>query len=79
MDIKSIIEIDLPSLNAEEMERVTKIYNQDFNNMTKKNAVKVFKMLLTVNSGSLDDELFQLLTRRLNMIVDFKANPELLI
>ncbi len=79
MDIKSIIEIDLPALNKEEMERVTKTYNQDFNNMTKKNAVKVFKMLLAVNSGSLDDELFQLLTRRLNMIVDFKANPELLI
>ena len=79
MDLKSIIEVDLPPLNEEEIKRIEKSYNQDFSKMTPKNAVKIFKMLVAVNSGSLDDELFHLLTRRLNMIVDFKANPELLI
>lgn len=79
MDIKSIIEVDLQPLNEEEMKHIEKSYNQDFSKMTPKNAVKIFKMLMVVNKGSLDDELFHLLTRRLNMIVDFKANPELLI
>ena len=79
MDLNSIIDIDLKPLNEVEMTRVEQVYNQDFKNMTKENAVAILKMLLIINKNSLDNELFFLLTRRLNMIVDFKANPELLI
>ena len=80
MDLNSIIDIDLPPLNEEEKEIVRVNYRpRDFDSMTSEDAILLVKLLMTAQGNLFDDEKFMLLLRRLNMIVDFRANPELLI
>jgi hypothetical protein len=79
MDLKSIIDMDLQPLNKDEIKEIEMSYNQDFSKMSSKNAITLLKMVISVNSDSLDVKLLNLLIRRLNMIVDFSGNPELLI
>lgn len=78
--MKSIVDKEYKPLNDEEMEKLTRSYSQDFNKMNPKEAVVLLKLFLPLsNNNSIDKTLFNLLVRRLDMIVNFKENPELLI
>ena len=78
--MKSILDKEYKPLNDEEMEKLTRSYSQDFNKMNPKEAVNLLKLFLPLaNNNSIDKPLFKLLVRRLNMIVNFNENPELLI
>lgn len=55
-------------------------FTQDFDKMTTKDALSLLRLVVpTIKNDNYDDEKVILLLRRLNMILDFKNNPELLI
>ncbi|RLC47949.1 MAG: hypothetical protein DRH57_03110 [Candidatus Cloacimonadota bacterium] len=80
MGLTSILDLDLKPLNKEEIDLVNRTYRpRDFNTMDKSDCVPLIKLLMNSKSNSFDDKMFMLLLRRLNMILNFKEHPELLI
>ena len=81
MDLVSLIDMDLSPLNKDELEFVKEAYKpRDLDSMNIKESIHLLKLLMSAQNKSLMyDKKFLLLIRRLNMIIDFRANPELLI
>jgi len=80
MGLTSILDLDLEPLNQEEIDLVNKTYRpRNFNTMEKTDCVLLIKLLMGSNSNMFDDKMFMLLLRRLNMILNFKEHPEMLI
>jgi len=76
----TILDIDLEPLNTNELNIVKYEFTQDFDKMNTKDALTLLRLVVpTIKNDNYDNEKVILLLRRLNMILDFKNNPELLI
>jgi len=76
----TILDMELEPLSMHELSTLKYEFTQDFDKMTTKDALSLLRLVVpTIKNDNYDDEKVILLLRRLNMILDFKNNPELLI
>ena len=78
MSMNSLLKKPEP-LTDEEMVIFKKKYTQNFDTMSVKEALKLFRMIAYDSSGIFDDFYRNLLIRRLHMIIDWTNYPERLI
>ena len=78
MSMNSLLK-KLEPLTDEEMVIFKKKYTQNFDTMSVKQALTLFRMVAYDGSGIFDDFYRGLLLRRLHMIIDWTNYPERLI